>query len=140
MLGLVREAPACPTFSKITNCQYLLERLSYFVYLSHVVTHAGKLQCYLFVLVGYGPACTKFSEITNPQYFWGGLSDLVDFLHVVICILLDIHWSYQNLLFWAGIVRHRLSANQIVRCLNLKNLKTIWGIKLIACFHWSYKK
>ena len=24
--------------------------------------------------------------------------------------------------------------------LNLKNLKTIWGIKLIFCFHWSYKK
>ena len=24
--------------------------------------------------------------------------------------------------------------------LNLKNLKTIWGIKLIFCLHWSYKK
>ena len=24
--------------------------------------------------------------------------------------------------------------------LNLKNLKTMWGIKLIFCFHWSYKK
>ena len=24
--------------------------------------------------------------------------------------------------------------------LNLKNLKTIWGIRLIFCFHWSYKK
>ena len=24
--------------------------------------------------------------------------------------------------------------------LNLRNLKTIWGIKLIFCFHWSYKK
>ena len=23
--------------------------------------------------------------------------------------------------------------------LNLKNLKIIWGIKLIFCFHWSYK-
>ena len=23
--------------------------------------------------------------------------------------------------------------------LNLKNLKTIWDIKLIFCFHWSYK-
>ena len=33
-----------------------------------------------------------------------------------------------------------LSANQIVRCLNLKNSKTIWGIKLSFCFHWSYKK
>ena len=24
--------------------------------------------------------------------------------------------------------------------LNLKKLKTIWGINLIVCFHWSYKK
>ena len=24
--------------------------------------------------------------------------------------------------------------------LNLKNLKTIWGIKLVFCFHWSYKR
>ena len=58
-----------------------------------------------------------------------------------ICVLgvMDIHWSYQNLLFWAGIIWHRLLANQIVRCFKLKNLKTIWGIKLIFCFHWSYK-
>ena len=112
-----------PTFSKITNCKYLWERLSYFVYLLHVVTHPGKLQCYHVVLVGYVPACPKFSEITNHQYLWRGLSDFVDFLHVVICILLDIHWSYQNLLFWAGIVWHRLSANQIVRCFKLKKLK-----------------
>ena len=37
--------------------------------------------------------------------------------------LMDIHWSYQNLLFWAGIVWHRLSVNQIVRCFKLKKLK-----------------
>ena len=34
-------------FSKITNCQYLWERLSYFVYLLHVVTRPWKLQCYV---------------------------------------------------------------------------------------------
>ena len=51
------------------------------------------------------------------------MGDFIDFLHVVICILLNIHWSYQNLLFWAGIVRHRLSANQIVRCFKLRKLK-----------------
>ena len=41
-----------------------------------------------------------------------------------ICILrvMDIHWSYQNLLFWASIVWHRLSANQIVRYFKLKKL------------------
>ena len=134
-MGLVRHAWACPTFSKITNCQYLWERLSYFVYLLHVVTPPGKLQCYHVVLVGYGPACPKFSEITHCQYLWRGLSDFVDFLHVVISILLGIHWSYQNLLFWAGIARHRLSANQIVRCFKLKKLE-----KLIVCFHRSYKR
>ena len=45
------------------------------------------------------------------------------FLHVVICILLDIHWSYKNMLFWAGIVRHRLSFNQIVRCFKRNKLE-----------------
>ena len=40
----------------------------------------------------------------------------------------------------AGIVRHRLSANQIVKCFKLKKLKAIWGIKLIVCLHWRYKK
>ena len=44
------------------------------------------------------------------------LSDFVGFLHVVICIFLDNHWSYKNMLFWVGIVRHRLSANHNVRC------------------------
>ena len=37
--------------------------------------------------------------------------------------VMDIHWSYQNLLFWAGIVWHRLSANRIVRCFKLEKLK-----------------
>ena len=45
-----------------------------------------------------------------------------------ICILrvlraMDIHWSYQNLLFQADIVWYRLSANQIVRCFKIKKLK-----------------
>ena len=48
-----------------TNCKYLWERLSYFVYLLHVVTHPGKLQCYHVILVRYGSACPKFSEIAN---------------------------------------------------------------------------
>ena len=51
------------------------------------------------------------------------MSDFVDFLHVVICVLLDIHWSYQNMLFWAGIIRHSPSGNQIVRCFKLKKLE-----------------
>ena len=123
MLGLVRHTRACPTFFKITKLQYFWEVLSYFVYLLHVITHPWKLQFYHFISVGYGPACPKFSEITNHQYFWKGFSDFVDFLHVVICILLDIHWSYKNMLFWAGMVRHSPSANQIVRCFKLKKLE-----------------
>ena len=123
MLGLVRHARACPRFSKITKQQYLWEGLSYFVYLLHVFTHPWKLHCYHVVLVGCGPACPKFSEATNHQYLWKGCSDFVDFLQVVICILLDIHWSYKNMLFWAGIVRYSVSANQIFRCFKLKKLK-----------------
>ena len=122
MLGLVRHARACPRFSKISKQQYLWERLSYFVYLLHAVTHPWKVQCYHVDLVGYRPTCPKFPETTN-QYFWKGSCDFVGFLQAVICILLDIHWSYKNVLFWAGIVRHSLSANQTVRCFKLKKLK-----------------
>ena len=53
--------------------------------------------------------------------------------------VMDIHWNYQNLLFSVSIVWHRLSANQIIRYFKPKNLKTIWGIKLIFYFHWNYK-
>ena len=109
MEALVKSCNICWVWSgmlsvlQITNCQYLWKRLSFFVYLLHVVTHPGKLQCYHVILVGNDPACPKFSEIKNHQYLRKGLSDFVDFLHVVIFM-------------WAGIVSHRLSANQIVRC------------------------
>ena len=150
MLGLVRHARACPRFSKVTKQQYLWERLSYFVYLLHVVSHPWKLLCCHVVLVGYGLACPKFSETTNHQYLWKGFIDFVDFLQVVICILLDIHWSYKNMLFWAGIVRHSLSANQIVRCFKLKKLKkdmryqdgSLVSLKLeeILCYYGLWPK
>ena len=90
---------------------------------SRVFTQSCKLQCYHVVLVGYGPACPKFSEATNHQYLWKWSCDFVDFLLVVICILLDIHWNYKNMLFWAGVVRHSHSVNQIVKCFKLKKLK-----------------
>ena len=121
-LGLVRHTWACRTFSKIPKHQYLGEGLSYLVYLLHVVPHLWKLQCYHAVLVGYGPAYPKFSEI-NCQYLRKVFSDFVDFLLVVICILLDTHLSYKNVIFSAGIVRHRLLANQIVRYFKLKKLE-----------------
>ena len=120
MLGLVMHARTCSTFFRITKQQYLREELSYFVYFLHVVTHPWKLQCYS---VGYGPTSPKFSEITNHQYLCKELSDFVIFLHVVVCILLDIHWSEQNMLFWAHFVRHSLSANLILRHFKLKKLE-----------------
>ena len=138
MLGLVRHAGACPTISKIIKQQYLWEGLSYFVYLLVVVTHQWKLQCYQVVLVGYGPACPKFSETTNHQYLWKGLNDFGGFLQVVICILLDTHCSYKNILFLglalSGIASQPIRFSDV---LNLKNAKTIWGINLIFCFRWS---
>ena len=58
------------------------------------------------------------------MYLANDLMNWADWLND-ICLLrvIDIHWSYQNLLFWAGIVWHRLSANQIVRCFKLKKRK-----------------
>ena len=50
------------------------------------------------------------------------MSDFVDFLPTIISILLYIHWSYKNMSFCAGIVRHRLSANKIIRFFKLKKL------------------
>ena len=46
-----------------------------------------------------------------------------DWLNICILRGMHIYWSYQNLLFRAGIVWHMLSANQIVRCFKLKKLK-----------------
>ena len=62
--------------------------------------------------------------LLNHLYLKSDLMNWADWLND-FCLLkvLDIHWSYQNLLFWAGIVWHRLLANQIVRYFKLKNLK-----------------
>ena len=138
---MVRHARPCLRFSRIIKQQYLWKVLSYFVYLLHAVTHPWKLQCYYVVLVGYGLACPKFSETTNHQHPWKELRDFVDFSQVVVWVLLNIHGSYKSMLFWTGIVRHSLSANQIVRCFKLKKNRTRYEVsKLIFCFHWSQKK
>ena len=76
--------------------------------------------CHLF---GYCPTYPKFCEITYCQYLWKAFSDFVDFLHVVIWILLDILWSYKNMLFWVDSVSHTLLSNGIVRCFKLKKLE-----------------
>ena len=65
------------------------------------------------------------------MYLTNDLMNWADWLND-ICILrvMDIHWSYQNLLFWTGIVWHRLSANQIVRCFKLRKLKNYMGYQV----------
>ena len=120
MPGHVR-ARACPRFSKITKQQYLWKGLTYSVYSLHVVTHPLKLQCYRVILVWYCPAVQSWSNkspISLEKVEW-----FCWFLQVAICILLDIRWSYKNMLFWSGIVRHSPSDNQIVTCFKLKKLK-----------------
>ena len=62
--------------------------------------------------------------LLNQVYLTNDLMNLAHWLND-FCVLrvMDIHWSYQNLLFWAGIVWHRLSANQVVRYFKLKKRK-----------------
>ena len=61
------------------------------------------------------------------MYLTNDLMNWVDWLNICILRVMDIHWSYQHLLFWAGIVL----STRLSDVLNLKNLKTVWGIKLI---------
>ena len=100
--------PGHPNLLQNKKRQYLGKGLSYFVYLLHVVARLWKLvlSC-RFSWVW--PCMSKALWYKNRQYLWKGLRDFVDFLYVFICILLDIHWSYKNLLILAGAVRHRLS-------------------------------
>ena len=131
---MVRHARACPRFSIITKQQCLWEELSYlFVAWIYASMEATSLSC-RFSWVW--PGMPKVLCNDKSQYLWKGLSDFVDFLQV-ICILLDIHWSYKNILVWLGTVRHSHSANEIFRCFKLQKPKTIWSMNLILCFHWS---
>ena len=96
MLDFVRHARAWPRFSKITKQQYLWEGL----------TEATVLSC-----------C--FSWVwSSESVIWCCWFFASSYLHLV-----RIHCSYKNVLYWAGIVRHSLSANHIVRCFKLKKLK-----------------
>ena len=59
----------------------------------------------------------------NEVYLTNDLMNLADWLNIYILIVMDIYWSYKNLLFWTGIVWHRISANQVVRGFKLEKLK-----------------
>ena len=57
------------------------------------------------------------------------------------CSYLHLVWYPLKLPKFAilvGIVRHRFSANQIVRCFKFKKMENY--MRLIVCFRWSYKK
>ena len=56
--------------------------------------------------------------LTNDLINWGDWLNNFGVLRVM-----DIHWSYQDLPFWADIIWYRLSVNQIVRYFKLKKLK-----------------
>ena len=61
----------------------------------------------------------------NQAHLTNDLMNWADWLHNYrVLRVMDIHWSYQDLLFWAGIIWCRLSANQIVRYFKLKKLKS----------------
>ena len=133
MFGLVKHARACPTLSKIRKRHCLWEGWSYFVYLLHLVTHPWKLQGYHVVLVGYGIVLWNI-KLTISGKCWV----IVLIFCWVICILLDIHWSYKNLLFWltlSGI------GSQPIRlsCFKLRKLENPMKYQVDLCFHWSCK-
>ena len=96
----------------------------------------GKVELFcLFVACSY--TSRKVTELSchfnwvgssMPKILWNNKSlislESIDwFCRFFAYILLDILWSYENLLFQAGIYRHRLSDNQIVRCFKLEKLE-----------------
>ena len=50
------------------------------------------------------------------------------------------YWSYQHFYFELTLSDIGCQPTRLSDVMNLKNLKIISGIKLIFCFHWSYKK
>ena len=100
LLGLVKHARACRTFSKITMYRYLRE--------------GWELFCWIWPSISKILWNNKLA-ISLERVEWFCWFFACSYLHLV-----NIPWSYNNMLFWVGIVRHRLSANQIVRCFKLK--------------------
>ena len=45
----------------------------------------------------------------------------------------------QNMFFWVDIVSIGSQPIRLSNVLCLINLKTMWGVRLVFCFHWSYK-
>ena len=106
--------------NKATICLGRVELFCLFVACSYTSMEATVLSCRFSWVWS---ACPKFSEVTNHQFLWKGSCDFVDFLQVVICILLDIHWSYKNVLFWAALSGIASQPFRLSDVLNRKKLE-----------------
>ena len=136
-LDLVRHGPDMPNplqNNKATISLARVESFCFFIACSYTSIEAT-LRCYHVVLGGYCPTCRKLSKKTNCQCLKKGLRHFVDFLRIVIYILLYIHWSY----FGLAVSDIGSQSIRLSDVLNLKSLKNILRIKLIFCFHWSYR-
>ena len=119
MLGLVSHSQVCPMFSKITKQQHLLEGLRFiylFVACSYMSTENTLLACCFSWVWFVIPKVLRKKSLEKVEWF--SLFFACSFLYFVRYLL-----KLQKYAFWAGIVRHRLSANQIFRCFELKNLE-----------------
>ena len=104
----------------------------------HVVRKSWNLYLNNEIFVGFGQVCPGMpSTLQNNKapislgrvelfclfvaYSYTSLE--VTVLSAFICMLLDIHWSYKNMLFLGGILKHRFSANRIFKCFKLKKLE-----------------
>ena len=119
--GFGQACRGMPNISKITRRQYLWEVFFFlFVLYSYTSMEATMLSC-----------CSSWIWSSMPKFIWNNTLEIslerVEwfcwFFALILYILLDIHWSYKIVLFQAGIVRHRLSARQIVRSFKLKKLE-----------------
>ena len=130
-----RHARACRMFCKITNGQYLWERLTYAsTYTSREATVLSS--CFSLVWSSLPKAVWNKSPIPLEKVDWFWWFFACSYLHLAKYPLKQPKFALLGWLCQA----QSLSQSNCQMFLNLKKLKTIGGIKLIVCFHWSYKK
>ena len=85
----------------------------------HIIRYPWKLYLNLVILAGFDEACQGMSTVLQNNKATISLGRVELFCLFDACSFTSI----EAMLFWAGIVRHGLSANQIVKCFKLKKLK-----------------
>ena len=124
MLGLVRHAragmPNVLQNIKATISLGTVELFCLFVACCYTSMEATVLSCRFSWVWSDMPKVpwSNKSPISLERVMWFCWFFASSYLHLVRYPL-----KLQNMLFWAGSVRHSLSANQIVRCFKLKKLK-----------------